>query len=36
MAAVQGAVPVLQLHARDLATLRWLYAQPSRFGVLQP
>jgi len=36
MAAVPGAVPVLQLTARDLATLRWLYAQPSRFGVLQP
>lgn len=36
MAAVPGAVPVLQLTARDLATLRWLYAQTSRFGVPQP
>lgn len=33
MAAVPGARPVLELSARDLATLRWLYAQPSRFGL---
>jgi predicted Zn-dependent protease len=32
MAAIPGAEPVLQLSARDLATLRWLYSQPTRFG----
>jgi predicted Zn-dependent protease len=32
MAAVPGARPVLELSARDRATLRWLYRQPSRFG----
>ncbi|MEA5442469.1 peptidase [Cyanobium gracile] len=33
MAAVPGAQPVLALSQRDLATLRWLYAQPTRFGL---
>lgn len=32
MAAVPGARPVLELSQRDRATLRWLYAQPTRFG----
>ncbi|MFN9922981.1 MAG: matrixin family metalloprotease [Cyanobacteriota bacterium] len=32
MAAVPGSVPVLELSPRDLASLRWLYGQPSRFG----
>jgi len=32
MAAVPGARPVLELSPRDIATLRWLYGQPSRFG----
>jgi predicted Zn-dependent protease len=32
MAAVPGARPVLSLTARDRATVRWLYQQPSRFG----
>jgi len=32
LAAVPGAVPVLQPSARDRATLRWLQAQPSPFG----
>lgn len=32
MAAVPGADPVLRLSARDLATLRWLYGQPTAFG----
>ncbi len=36
MAAVPGAVPVLELSRRDLATVRWLYAQPTRFGQPQP
>ncbi len=38
MAAVPGAQPVLALSRRDRATLRWLYAQPTRFGlpVLSP
>lgn len=33
MAAVPGAQPVLSLSARDRATVRWLYQQPSRFGL---
>jgi hypothetical protein len=33
MAAVPGVQPVLQLSERDRATLRWLYAQPTRFGA---
>ncbi|MEB3270803.1 MAG: peptidase [Synechococcus sp.] len=36
MAAVPGAEPVLQLSRRDRATLLWLYAQPTRFGVPAP
>jgi hypothetical protein len=38
MAAIPGAQPVLALSRRDRATLRWLYAQPTRFGlpVLSP
>jgi predicted Zn-dependent protease len=32
MAAVPGARPVLDLSARDRATMRWLYRQPTRFG----
>jgi len=32
MAAVPGPKPVLELSARDRATLRWLQAQPSRIG----
>jgi predicted Zn-dependent protease len=32
MAAVPGSAPVLELTPRDLATLRWLYRQSSRFG----
>ncbi len=32
MAAVPGTRPVLSLTARDRATVRWLYQQPSRFG----
>ncbi len=32
MAAIPGAAPILQLSRRDQATVRWLYAQPSRFG----
>jgi predicted Zn-dependent protease len=33
MAAVPGPRPVLTLSARDRATVRWLYQQPSRFGA---
>lgn len=33
MAAAPGATPLLLLSPRDRATLRWLYAQPSRFGI---
>jgi predicted Zn-dependent protease len=33
MAAVPGAAPVLELSPRDRTTLRWLYAQPTRFGA---
>lgn len=36
MAAVPGAAPVLELSRRDLATVRWLYAQPTRFGQPPP
>lgn len=36
MAAVPGAQPVLELSRRDRATLRWLYAQPTRFGLPLP
>ncbi|MBW4530849.1 MAG: matrixin family metalloprotease [Aphanothece saxicola GSE-SYN-MK-01-06B] len=38
MAALPGAQPVLALSQRDRATLRWLYGQPTRFGlpVLSP
>jgi hypothetical protein len=36
MAAVPGAQPVLSLSARDRATVRWLYQQPSRFGQPPP
>jgi predicted Zn-dependent protease len=32
MAAVPGPEAVLELSERDLATLRWLQAQPSRIG----
>jgi hypothetical protein len=32
MAGVPGPRPVLELTARDRATLRWLYAQPTPFG----
>jgi hypothetical protein len=32
MAAVPGPQPVLRLTPRDLATLRWLYSQPTPFG----
>ncbi len=32
MAAVPGPRPVRELSARDLATLRWLYGQPTSFG----
>lgn len=33
MAAMPGADPVTELSARDRATLRWLYDQPTRFGL---
>lgn len=33
MAAVPGSKPVLSLSARDRSTVRWLYQQPSRFGL---
>jgi predicted Zn-dependent protease len=33
MAAVPGADPVTELSDRDRATVRWLYDQPTRFGV---
>jgi predicted Zn-dependent protease len=36
MAAVPGARPVLELSRRDRATLRWLNAQPTRFGQPLP
>jgi hypothetical protein len=36
MAAIPGSTPVLQLTERDLATLRWLYGQPTLFGQPQP
>jgi hypothetical protein len=36
MAAVPGARPVLELSRRDRATLRWLNAQPTRFGQPPP
>ncbi|WP_254959077.1 MULTISPECIES: peptidase [unclassified Cyanobium] len=36
MAAVPGAQPVLALSRRDRATLRWIYAQPTRFGAPLP
>lgn len=36
MAAIPGAQPVLSLSGRDRATLRWLYAQPTRFGAPLP
>lgn len=36
MAAVPGPRPVLELSPRDIATLRWLYDQPSRFGQPVP
>ncbi|WP_259701595.1 MULTISPECIES: matrixin family metalloprotease [Synechococcales] len=36
MAAVPGADPVLRLSPRDLASLRWLYGQPTRFGAPVP
>lgn len=36
MAAIPGSTPVLQLSERDLATLRWLYEQPTPFGQPQP
>ena len=32
MAAAPGAKPVLQLSPRDLATLNWLYQQPTLYG----
>jgi predicted Zn-dependent protease len=33
MAAVPGPRPVLELTARDRATVNWLYRQPTRFGA---
>jgi hypothetical protein len=36
LAAVPGSQPVLALTDRDRATLRWLQAQPSRFGQPLP
>ncbi|WP_255099574.1 peptidase [Synechococcus sp. L2F] len=36
LAAVPGRQPVVALTARDRATLRWLQAQPSRFGQPLP
>ena len=36
LAAVPGSQPVIALTARDRATLRWLQAQPSRFGQPLP
>lgn len=33
MAAVPGPRPVLELTARDRATVEWLYRQPTRFGA---
>jgi hypothetical protein len=36
MAAIPGTRPVLELSRRDRATLRWLYAQPTRFGLPLP
>jgi hypothetical protein len=36
MAPIPGSTPVLQLTERDLATLRWLYGQPTLFGKPQP
>jgi predicted Zn-dependent protease len=32
MAVSPGSQPVLRLSARDLATIRWLYSQPSPMG----
>ena len=32
MAAVPGAAPVLELSARDRASVQWLYSEPTRFG----
>ena len=36
LAAMPGSQPVVALTARDRATLRWLQAQPSRFGQPLP
>jgi len=36
MAAIPGARPVLTPSERDRATLRWLYDQPTRFGIPLP
>ena len=36
MAVRPGATPLLELSARDQATLRWLLAQPTPFGLPQP
>ena len=36
MAAIPGANPVLSLSERDRATVRWLYQQPTRFGIPLP
>jgi len=33
MAAAPGAWPVLQLSPRDLATLKWVYQQPTAYGL---
>jgi|688.fasta_scaffold04482_11 predicted Zn-dependent protease len=36
MAAAPGPLPVLELTARDRATVQWLYRQPTRFGAPLP
>jgi hypothetical protein len=36
MAAAPGPLPLLRPTARDLATLQWLYRQPTRFGEVLP
>lgn len=33
MATTPGPTPILELSPRDQATLRWLYGQPTRFGL---
>ena len=36
MAAIPGANPILSLSERDRATVRWLYQQPTHFGIPLP